>query len=155
MSDEMDLAVLGHRIRHYRRQGGHTLADIGEQVDKPVPYLSQLENGRVEPKIGLLNALADALDVSVGELVDPAPPNRRAELELNFTTAQDDPRYEAFGLPKLKPTAKMSDDVLEHLAGLRDGTDVDPSTAGDALGVLRRFVEYHLEKRFTTMAVPT
>ncbi|MGI9607560.1 MAG: helix-turn-helix domain-containing protein [Acidimicrobiales bacterium] len=118
MPDEMDLAVLGHRIRHYRRLSGLTLADIGDQVDKPVPYLSQLENGRVEPKIGLLNSLADALSVGVAELVDPTPPNRRAELELAFTAAQEEPGYERLGLPKLKPTAKMSDDVLDHLVTL-------------------------------------
>ncbi len=118
MAAELDLAVLGHRVRHHRKRHDMTLSELSDLVDRPVPYLSQLENGKVEPKIGLLNALADSLDVGVGELVDPEPPNRRAELELALARAQEDPRYQAFGLPHLKPTAKMGDDVLEHLVTL-------------------------------------
>lgn len=118
MSDALDLGVLGHRVRHYRKRQNMTLADLSAGVDKPVPYLSQLENGRIEPKIGLLNNLADALDVTVSDLVDPTPPNRRAELELELARAQDDPQYQALGLPYLKPNAKITDDVLEHLIAL-------------------------------------
>jgi len=83
-----------------------------------VPYLSQLENGRIEPKIGLLNNLAETLDVTVSDLVDPTPPNRRAELELDLARAQDDPQYQELGLPHLKPNAKITDEVLEHLVTL-------------------------------------
>ena len=118
MSDDLDLAVLGHRIRHFRKRQELTLSELGAKIDKPVPYLSQLENGRIEPKIGLLNSLATALDVSVGDLVDDEPPNRRAELELEVERAQQDERYMALGLPHLKPSAKLSDDVLEHLVAL-------------------------------------
>jgi transcriptional regulator with XRE-family HTH domain len=118
MAGDLDLGVLGHRVRHHRKRHDMTLSELSELVDRPVPYLSQLENGKVEPKIGLLNSLADHLGVGVGELVDPAPPNRRAELELELARAQNDPRYQAFGLPHLKPTAKMGDDVLEHLLAL-------------------------------------
>ncbi len=118
MADELDLGVLGHRIRHFRKRQKLTLAELGEQVDKPVPYLSQLENGRIEPKIGLLNSLSDALDVTVAELVENSAPNRRAELELELSRAQEDVRYQALGLPYLKPNAKLGDDVLEHLVAL-------------------------------------
>lgn len=118
MADELDLSVLGHRIRHFRKQQKLTLSALGEAVDKPVPYLSQLENGKIEPKIGLLRSIGEVLDVSVADLVDPEPPNRRAQLELAVARAQQDPRYEEFGLPVLKPSAKLGDDVLEHLVAL-------------------------------------
>lgn len=118
MADELDLGVLGHRIRHFRKRHKLTLSDLSQTVDKPVPYLSQLENGRIEPKIGLLNGLADALGVTVAELVDNTAPNRRAELELELERAQNDPRYQALALPHLKPNAKLGDDVLEHLVTL-------------------------------------
>lgn len=118
MSDTLDLGVLGHRIRHFRKRQNMTLADLSAGVDKPVPYLSQLENGRIEPKIGLLNNLADTLDVTMSELVDATPPNRRAQLELDLAHAQEDPQYKALGLPYLKPNAKISDDVLEHVVAL-------------------------------------
>ncbi len=118
MSDALDLGVLGHRVRHYRKRQNMTLADLSAGVDKPVPYLSQLENGRIEPKIGLLNNLADTLDFTVSDLVDPTPPNRRAELELELARAQENPQYQALGLPYLKPNAKITDDVLEHVVAL-------------------------------------
>jgi len=118
MSDALDLGVLGHRIRHHRKRQNMTLADLSAGVDKPVPYLSQLENGRIEPKIGLLNNLADTLDVTVADLVDQTPPNHRAELELALARAQEHPRYQALGLPHLKPNAKITDDVLEHVVAL-------------------------------------
>ncbi len=118
MADELDLGLLGHRIRHFRKELNLTLGDLSEIVDRPVPYLSQLENGRVEPKIGLLNSLADALQVSVGVLVEQTAPNRRAELELALVKAQEHPAYRALELPHLKPNAKISDDVLEHLTTL-------------------------------------
>ena len=35
-----------------------------------MPYLSQLENGKVEPKLGLLNELADALDTTTAVLLE-------------------------------------------------------------------------------------
>ncbi len=118
MADELDLNVLGHRIRHFRKQSKQTLSDLSEAVGKPVPYLSQLENGRIEPKIGLLRAISEELNTSVAELVDPAPPNHRAELELKLERAQQTSRYQELGLPYLKPSAKLSDEVLEHLVAL-------------------------------------
>ena len=129
MADELDLSVLGHRIRHFRKQSDLTLSELSTSVDKPVPYLSQLENGRIEPKIGLLRSIGEVLDVSVADLVDPEPPNRRAALELKLERAQEDPRYKAFELPFLKPSAKLNDDVLEHLVALWEAV---PSTGNGA-----------------------
>ena len=45
------------------------LAELGEKVARPAPYLSLLENGKVEPKIGLIGDLADALDVLSADLL--------------------------------------------------------------------------------------
>jgi len=118
MTDDLHLGILGHRIRHFRKKRDMTLSQLSDVVDKPIPYLSQLENGKVEPKIGLLNSLAAALSTTVGELVEPTAPDRRAELELELAAAQEDQRYKAFGLPYLKPTAKVSDDVLAHIVTL-------------------------------------
>ena len=81
---QLDTLVLGQRVRAARRRAGLTLAELGEKVARPAPYLSLLENGKVEPKIGLIGDLADALDVLSADLLDPAPPNRRAELEIDL-----------------------------------------------------------------------
>ena len=54
----IDLLTFGQRLRHFRRQRGMTLDALGAIVGKPAPYLSNLENGKREPKLGLINALA-------------------------------------------------------------------------------------------------
>ena len=118
MADDFDPLVLGARIRDARRRRDATLADVGALVGRPAPYLSQLENGKVEPKLGFLTELAEALGTTTADLLDPTPPDRRAELEIGVARAQEDPRYVSLGLPYLKPSAKVADDVLEHILAL-------------------------------------
>ncbi len=118
MSDDLDLLVLGQRVRYARRRKGATLADLSELVGRPVPYLSQLENGKVEPKLGLIGDLAAALDTSTNVLLENTAPDRRSELEITVERAQADSRYVSLGLPHLKPSAKIADDVLEHIVTL-------------------------------------
>lgn len=114
----IDLLTFGRRLRHYRRQRDMTLDDLGAVVGKPAPYLSNLENGKREPKLGLINALAAALDVGAADLLDPTPPSRRAELEIHLEHAQADPLYQELGLPHLKPSARLPDTALEHIVRL-------------------------------------
>ncbi|MEO5841573.1 MAG: XRE family transcriptional regulator [Acidimicrobiales bacterium] len=128
---QLDTLVLGHRVREARRRAGLTLAELGEKVARPAPYLSLLENGKVEPKIGLIGDLADALDVLSADLLDPAPPNRRAELEIDLERLQREPHYQAMRLPQIKPSAKVPDEVLEHLVTLAKAL---PRDAGDPAG---------------------
>lgn len=118
MSDDFDSLVLGARIRHARRRRGATLAEVSATLGRPAPYLSQLENGKVEPKLSLLGDLAEVLDTTTADLLDPRAPDRRSELEIGIARAQEDPRYQALGLPLLKPSAKVADDVLEHVLTL-------------------------------------
>lgn len=125
----LDLHVFGHRLRHLRRQRDLTLDQLGELVGKPAPFLSQLENGHTEPKLGLLADLAAALGANLADLVDPAAPTRRAELEIRLARAQEDPAYATLRLPHLKPSAKVSDDVLEHLVALYDAWQGADATA--------------------------
>lgn len=114
----IDLAMLGHRIRHLRRARGMTLSQLAATIGRPASQLSLLENGKREPRLSLLQALAGALDVGVPDLLEPQAPNRRAELELTIERAQLDPLYAELGLPHLKPGARVPNDVLEHLVAL-------------------------------------
>jgi len=120
---DLDLTVLGHRIRFARRQAAMTLADLSDVVSRPVPYLSQLENGKVEPKLGLVSEIADALGTTAAFLLEPDAPDRRSRLEVELERAQADPAYPA--IARFKPSAKVPDDALEHMVALwhlaRDG----------------------------------
>ncbi len=110
--------MFGQRLRHARRARGLTLAELGERVGRAPSVLSLIENGRREPKLSLIEALAAALSVPVAELLRRQPPNRRAQLEIALEEAQQDPVYRELGLPHLRVGARVPSDVIEHLLAL-------------------------------------
>jgi predicted transcriptional regulator/DNA-binding XRE family transcriptional regulator len=117
----VDPLVFGQRVRHFRKRAHMTLDDLGAVVGKPAPYLSLLENGKKEPKLGLINDLSVALDVDVSDLLKSEAPSRRAELEVRIEKAQHDQAYRNLGLPYLKPGSRVPDAALEHIVSLYEG----------------------------------
>jgi transcriptional regulator with XRE-family HTH domain len=134
----LDPLVFGHRLRHFRRSRNMTLDDLGQAIGRPAPYLSLVENGKRDVKLGQITALADAVGVSVAELLEDAAPDRRSELEIRLERAQEHPVYRRLGLPHLKPTAKTPDDVLEHLLALYEVAAVDTPVGSATADDLRR-----------------
>ena len=118
LTNGLDLVTFGQRLRHLRRVRGYTLSDLGKRVGRAPSQLSLLENGRREPKLSLLQALAAALEVPIEELLRKQPPNRRAQLEIGIEEAQRDPLYQSMGLPHLKIGKRVPNDVLEHLLAM-------------------------------------
>ncbi len=114
----LDLGVFGQRVRHARRARGLTLAELGERVGRAPSVLSLIENGRREPKLSLIEALAAALSVPTSELLRRQPPSRRAQLEIALEEAQQDPVYRDLGLPHLRVGARVPSDVIEHVLAL-------------------------------------
>ena len=57
---ELDVISLGRRVRHLRKQAGLTLDDLSAAVGTAPSQLSLIENGKREPKLGLLQQLAAA-----------------------------------------------------------------------------------------------
>lgn len=114
----MDLATFGRRVRHYRKAAGFTLGDLGDKVGKPVPYLSTLETGKREPKLSLIQDVASALGVEVGDLMKEEAPSERDRLELLLIRQQSDPLYAELDLPPMTVSSKVSDEVLIHLTEL-------------------------------------
>lgn len=121
MGEQIDPLVFGHRLRHFRREANLTLDELGARIGKPAPYLSTLENGKREPKLGLVSSLASALDVSLADLLDPVPPSKRARLEISLERIQGEDLYRELALPELKPSARLSDEALQTIVGLFEG----------------------------------
>src|SRR5580658_774530 len=117
-TSRLDLGVFGQRLRHFRRARGMTLAELGKRIGRAPSALSLLENGRREPKLSLIEALAAALGVPAEELMRRQPPNRRAQLEIALADAQRTPWYADLGLPPLRVGSRVPSDVLEHLLTL-------------------------------------
>jgi transcriptional regulator with XRE-family HTH domain len=57
--------IVGQRIREERKRRNLTLQELAKQVGLSVPYLSQIENGRVNINIGNLESIGKALDVPI------------------------------------------------------------------------------------------
>src|SRR5258708_12351910 len=114
----LDLGVFGQRLRHARRARGLTLAELSERVGRAPSVLSLIENGRREPKLSLIEALAAALSVTTEELLRRQPPSRRARLEIALEEAQRDPVYADLGPPPLPPPPRVPTHPTHHVPPL-------------------------------------
>ncbi|GAB3518976.1 helix-turn-helix domain-containing protein [Arthrobacter monumenti] len=116
----IDVISLGRRVRHLRKAAGMTLDDLGEAVAAAPSQLSLIENGKREPKLGMIKALAAAFGVGIDELLGAEPPSRRAALEIELERAQRGPLYQALGLPTVRISSRLPMDVLESMVGLQN-----------------------------------
>lgn len=113
-----DMMILGKRIKHFRITAGMTLEQLGDAVGVVPSQLSLIENGKREPKLSLLNAIAAALNVTVPELLSAEAPDRRSELEIELDRLQQSELYTALNLPTVRSTKGLSDEALEAIVGL-------------------------------------
>ena len=113
-----DLATLGARVRHFRVEAGLTLEQLGAAVGIAGSQLSLIENGRREPRLSTLSAIAASLHVAVATLLDDAPPSERARLEIELDRMQRSPVYASLGLPSIRAAKSMGDETLAALVGL-------------------------------------
>src|SRR5690625_1211788 len=117
--EHADPVVLGKRLRHFRRRASLTLAQLADATGTTASQLSHIENGRREPRLSLLQALARTLGVSAGDLLETAPPpDRRAALEIELHQAQSSPLFTAIGAPAVRPTKALPLPALESLVAL-------------------------------------
>ncbi|MGG5752703.1 helix-turn-helix domain-containing protein [Zafaria sp. Z1313] len=116
---ELDLIALGRRVRHLRKAKGLTLDALGGLVGTAPSQLSLIENGKREPKLGMLRQLSAALGAGMDELLGAEPPSRRAALEIELERAQRGPLYASLGLPRVRVSSRLPMDVLESLVGLQ------------------------------------
>lgn len=62
-------ANVGRVLRHLRKARGHSLKDVAGATGLSVGFISQVERGLSSPSVKVLAGLADALDVSIGDLI--------------------------------------------------------------------------------------
>ena len=119
----LELVTLGHRIRHERVSRGWTLDELGARVGVAGSQLSLIENGKREPKLSLLQAIAHATGLEVTDLLAAEPPNRRAALEIELERAQASPVFRRLGIPPVKVTKGTPDETIESILGLHRELD--------------------------------
>lgn len=69
--------AIGRAMRTVREDAGWTQKRLGEAIGATVPMLSRWEAGRVAPKLTVLLAVANALEVPICSLVDQPKPTRK------------------------------------------------------------------------------
>jgi len=67
---------LGMQVRRLRLANHMSLGDLAARVDTSRSFLSQVEQGKTLPSLTTLKTIADALDVTVGSLIDEPSHNR-------------------------------------------------------------------------------
>jgi transcriptional regulator with XRE-family HTH domain len=118
-AEAADAITLGRRIRHFRGAAELTLAQLADVVGSTPGQLSLVENGRREPRLSTLKAVATALGVPLAELVAAEPPpGRRDALEIELDRAQRSPLFATLGLPAVTIAKKLPIDALEALVSL-------------------------------------
>ena len=118
-ADPTDPIVLGRRIRYRRKRLRITLEELARTVGMAASALSLIENGKREPKLSALSAIAAALDMSVEQLLGTKAPSRRMELEIQVERVQRGPMYASLGLPTVRVGPGTSTETLEALAALQ------------------------------------
>ena len=87
--------LVGRQIRRWRLERGLTLARVAERSGLNLGYLSQIENDKATPSLGVLGQIADALDVSPAWfLMDDVPPPRVVRAAERPVTVVDGGRVE-------------------------------------------------------------
>jgi transcriptional regulator with XRE-family HTH domain len=110
--------TLGRRIRHFRQRANLTLDALSDKVGLSGSQLSIIENGKREPKIGLVTSIAAALGVSVATLLETGAPDERSAKELELDELQHSALATRLGIPSTRVGKTMSDDTLDALLGL-------------------------------------
>ena len=66
-----DRKLFGEILRTYRHERQLSQEQLSEKVDVIRPFISALENGTRQPSLAMILRLANALDITPGQLIDP------------------------------------------------------------------------------------
>ena len=63
VKENIQTVQVGKRIREWRKKRGFTLEDLGSRIDRSPAYLSQIERGKVNINISILDVIARELSI--------------------------------------------------------------------------------------------
>lgn len=144
---EVDTLTIGRRIRQLRTERGLTLEELATAVARVPSQLSMIENGRREPKLTLLQALARALGTSLDALLESEPLDERSTMEIALQRAMRGQTFQALGIPPFRIGKGVPDEALAAMLALqgeierlRDERAATPEEARRANVALRRLM---------------
>ncbi|WP_396668921.1 helix-turn-helix domain-containing protein [Microbacterium sp. R86528] len=145
--DEVDSLTIGRRIRQLRTDRGMTLDELAAAVDRVPSQLSMIENGKREPKLTLLQAIARAVGSSLDALLESEPLDERATLEIALERAMRGQTFKALGIDPFRIAKSVPTDALKAMLSLqgeierlRDERAATPEEARRANVALRKLM---------------
>lgn len=145
--EEVDSLTIGRRVRQLRIERGLTLEELASAVDRVPSQLSMIENGRREPKLTLLRAIARVLGVSLEALLESQPLDERATLEIALERAMKGQTFQALGIPSFRIGKTLPTEALKTMLALQaeierlhDERAATPEEARRANVALRRLM---------------
>ncbi len=67
--DVIDIAMIGRRIRQFRKEKGLTQTGLAERLGKSLRVVQKYENGDIDFPISVIDDIAEALDVSLADIL--------------------------------------------------------------------------------------
>lgn len=118
LSRQIDVTILGKRIRHARLAAGLRQAGLAEAAGVTTAYISRIEAGERRPEASKLEAMAKAMGVSIDALVAPGEP-AALDADTRFKLDQAQLAYAAGSVDEAESAAQA---VLD---GLGEGLAAD------------------------------
>jgi predicted transcriptional regulator/transcriptional regulator with XRE-family HTH domain len=123
MSDDADALTIGRRIRQLRTAQGMKLDALAAAVDRAPSQLSMIENGKREPRLTLLRAIAKALGTTVDALLEAEPLDERAAMEIALQRAMKGQTFQALGIDAFRIGKTVPDEALRAMLALHGEID--------------------------------
>ena len=144
---DVDALTIGRRIRQLRTAQQMTLEALASAIGRAPSQLSMVENGRREPKLTQLRAIARALGTTLDALLESEPLDERAELEIALERAMNGQTFRSLGIAPFRIGKSVPDDALRALVALqseidrlKDERSATPEEARRANVALRRLM---------------
>ena len=117
--EDADALTIGRRIRQLRTARGMTLEELAAAVERAPSQLSMIENGKREPKLTLLRAIAKVLGTGVDALLEAEPLDERATMEIALERAMRGQTFRSLGIEPFRIGKGLPDEVLRTVLTLQ------------------------------------
>lgn len=84
MTNDIDYAQLGIRLKQYRQKAHLTQEMLADKIDVATSTIAHAENGTSKPSLPLLLKIANELNITLDQLVCDSLPNVEAYLEKDI-----------------------------------------------------------------------
>jgi predicted transcriptional regulator/DNA-binding XRE family transcriptional regulator len=119
LEEQFDPLIVGRKIRELRTKQGMNLEVLARAIERAPSQVSAIENGKRTPPILQLQKIANALGVTLNQLLTADKLSERSANELEIERAQRSGLYASLGLPDAYIGKTVSNNILDIILGLQ------------------------------------